>query len=128
MIKVDLLQVTNQTIGKEAFLSRLAVDGYFASAVPVVEGLNQIQVLVRANDGSIGRDTITVHYQVEGVQQKETRSLDLEVFLEREKSLKLEVERLGKSSDQIQRDIERNRDEGLKKSANPPLPTDNISR
>jgi len=128
VIKVDLLQVTNQTIGKEAFLSRLAVDGYFASAVPVVEGLNQIQVLVRANDGSIGRDTITVHYQVEGVQQKETRSLDLEVFLEREKSLKLEVERLGKSSDQIQRDIERNRDEGLKKSANPPLPTDNISR
>jgi hypothetical protein len=41
------------------------------------------------------------------------RSLDLEVFLEREKSLKLEVERLGKSRDQIQREVERNREENL---------------
>jgi Beta-lactamase superfamily domain len=41
---------------------------------------------------TIGRDTITVHYQPGG-----NRSLDLDVFLEREKNLKLEVERLGKS-------------------------------
>jgi hypothetical protein len=33
----------------------------------------------------------------------------LKVFLEKEKSLKLEVERLGKSAEQIQIDIDRNR-------------------
>jgi hypothetical protein len=44
----------------------------------------------------------------------------LEVFLEREKSLKLEVERLGKTADQIQREVERNREEGLRQSSTPP--------
>jgi hypothetical protein len=49
------------------------------------------------------------------------RSLDLEVFLEKEKNLKLQVERLGKSSDQIQSDVDRNKKEGLKQApdANP---------
>ena len=93
-VGVDSIQVTNETIQQKALQSRLAVDGFFASAVPVVEGLNRIQVLGRASDGSIGRDTITVHYQPGG-----NRSLALEVFLEREKNLKLEVERLGKSPD-----------------------------
>ena len=93
-VGVVSIQVTNETIQQKALQSRLAVDGFFASAVPVVEGLNRIQVLCRASDGSIGRDTITVHYQPGG-----NRSLDLDVFLEREKNLKLEVERLGKSPD-----------------------------
>jgi hypothetical protein len=110
-VGVDSIQVTNDTIQQKALQSRLAVDGFFASAVPVVEGLNRIQVLCRASDGSIGRDTITVHYQPGG-----NRSLDLEVFLEREKNLKLQVERLGKSSDQIQADIDRHRAEGVKQS------------
>ena len=122
-VGVDLIQVTNETIQQKTLQSRLAVDGFFASAVPVVEGLNRIQVVARASDGSIGRDTITVNYQPGGM-----RSLDLEVFLEREKNLKLEVERLGKSSDQIQRDVERNREEGLRKSTSPAPPTDNLSR
>ena len=94
VVGVNFLHVTNETIGQKALQSRLAADGFFASAVPVVEGLNRIQVLCRASDGSIGRDTITVHYQPGG-----NRSLDLDVFLEREKNLKLEVERLGKSPD-----------------------------
>jgi hypothetical protein len=111
---VDSIQVTNETTGQEAFQSRLAVDGFFASAVPVVEGLNRIQVLGRASDGSIGRDTITVRYEPGG-----KRSLELEVFLEREKNLKLEVERLGKTSDQIQTDIDRDRKEGLKQTPAP---------
>lgn len=114
-VGVDSIQVTNETNGQKALQSRLAVDGFFASAVPVVEGLNRIQVLARTNDGSVGRDTITVHYQPGGQRslelevflEKEKRSLDLKVFLEQEKSLKLEVERLGKSLDQIQRDVER---------------------
>jgi len=114
-VGVDFIQVTNETIQQNALQSRLAVDGFFASAVPVVEGLNRIQVLARTNEGSVGRDTITVHYQPGG-----QRSLNLEVFLEREKSLKLEVERLGKSLDQIQRDVERNRQEGLRQSSTPP--------
>jgi von Willebrand factor type A domain-containing protein len=93
-VRVDSIQVTNETIQQKALQSRLAVDGFFASAVPVVEGLNRIQVLGRARDGSIGEHTITVNYQPGGM-----RSLDLEIFLEREKNLKLEVERLGKSFD-----------------------------
>jgi von Willebrand factor type A domain len=97
-VGVDSIQVTNETIQQKALQSRLAVDGFFASAVPVVEGLNRIQVLGRASDGSIGRDTITVRYE-----PGDKRSLDLEIFLEREKSLELEVERLGKSSEQIQK-------------------------
>lgn len=104
-VGLDSILVTNETIQQKALQSRLAVDGFFASAVPVVEGLNQIQVVVRARDGSTGRDTITVHYQ-----PGEKRSLELEVFLEKEKSLKLEVERLRKSADEIQRDLERNRE------------------
>ena len=110
-VGVDSIQVTNETIQQKALQSRLAVDGFFASAVPVVEGLNRIQVLVRASDGSIGRETISVHYEP-GAQ----RSLDLEIFLEREKNLKLEVERLGKNPDQIQRDREREPKEGLKQA------------
>ena len=122
-VGVDSIQVINETIQQKALQSRLAVDGFFAAAVPVVEGSNRIQVLGRASDGSIGRDTITVNYQ-----PGRMRSLDLEVFLEREKNLKLEVERLGKNPDQIQRDIERNREESLRKSTSPPSPTDNISK
>src|ERR1044071_8741959 len=97
-VGVDSIQVTNETIQQEALQSRLAADGFFASAVPVVEGLNRIRVLGRARDGSLARDTVTVNYQP-GTK----RSLDLEIFLEREKSLELEVEKLGKISERIQK-------------------------
>jgi hypothetical protein len=99
--KIDFLQVTNQTIGKEALFSRLAADGFFASAVPLVEGLNRIQVLVRTNDGSTGRDTVTVRYE-----PGKNRSLELEVFLEKERSLRLELDRLGKGTDKSLRNLE----------------------
>jgi uncharacterized protein YegL len=117
-VGVDFLHVTNETMGQKALRSRLGADGFFASAVPVVEGLNRIQVVARASDGSVGRDTLTVHYQPGG-----ERLLDLEVFLEREKSLKLEVERLGMSPDQTQRDNKRSQ-EGLRES--PTLPSATI--
>lgn len=103
-VGMDFLQATNETIGQKALYSRLAVDGFFAAAVPVVKGLNRIQVLGRARDGSIGSDTITVTYQ-----PGEIRSLDLEVFLEKEKHLRLEVERLGKDREEVRRAVERNR-------------------
>jgi hypothetical protein len=108
-VGVDSIQVTNETIQQEALESRLAADGFFASAVPVVEGLNRIQVLGRASDGSLARDIITVNYQP-GAK----RSLDLEIFLEREKTLKLEIDRLDKSPEQIQREVEAGRRESLK--------------
>ena len=92
VVGVDFLHVTNETMGQKALRSRLAADGFFASAVPVVGETNNIQVVARTSDGLIGRDTITVHYQP-GVM----RSLDLDVFFEREKRLKLEVERLEKN-------------------------------
>ena len=120
--RLDFLEVTNQTIGKKALVARLAPDGFFASAVPLVEGMNRIEVLARDSDGSIGKDMITVHYQptaersldLEVFLENEKRALDLKVFLEREKSLKLEIERLGKNPSQMQRDVERNRKEGLR--------------
>jgi von Willebrand factor type A domain-containing protein len=108
-VGVDSIQVTNETIQQEALQSRLAADGFFASAVPVVEGLNRIQVLGRARDGSLARHAVTVNYQP-GTK----RSLDLEIFLEREKNLMLEIDRLGKSPEQIQREVEAGHREGLK--------------
>jgi dienelactone hydrolase len=100
-VGVYSLHVTNETLAQKALRSQLAVDGFFASAVPVVEGTNRIRATARSSDGSIASDTITVHYK-----PGEMRSLDLEVFLERERSLKLEVERIGKRHDQIQNYIQ----------------------
>jgi Mg-chelatase subunit ChlD len=110
-VGVDYVQIVNQTSGQKASQLRLAADGFFSSAVPVIEGRNQIDVFARASDGSNGRDSITIHYQ-SGNQ----KSLELEVFLEREKKLKLEVERLGKTQEEIQQDIERARQGGLGRS------------
>jgi len=85
----------------------------------VTEGRNQIEVLARASDGSTGRDSITIYYQP-GNQ----KSLDLEVFLEREKNLKLQVERLGKSQAQIEQDVERSRQDSVGRSPQLPPPTE----
>ncbi|MCZ6907315.1 MAG: hypothetical protein O7G28_08535, partial [Deltaproteobacteria bacterium] len=72
--------------------------------------------------GAIGKDSISVFYQ-----SGERRSLDLEVFLEKEKSLKLEVERLGRSSEEIQREIEGNRRESLRQPyESPPAHEENF--
>jgi len=76
----------------------------------VIEGRNQIEVLARASDGTVGRDTIMIDYQ-SGAQ----KSLDLEIFLEKEKSLKLEVDRLGRNPADIQRDVDRNRSDSAQR-------------
>ena len=110
LVGVEYVQIVNQTTGQKATQTRLAADGFFSSAVQVVEGQNQIEVIARASDGSTGRDSITVYYQ-SGNQ----RSLDLEVFLEKEKNLKLQVERLGKSQAEIQQETERSREDSLKR-------------
>jgi Mg-chelatase subunit ChlD len=115
IVGVDYVQVVNQTTGQKATQLRLAADGFFSSAVPVVEGRNQIEVFARASDGSNGHDAITVYYQ-SGNQ----KSLDLEVFLEKEKNLKLQVERLGKSQAEILRDVEREKEDSLGRSPQPP--------
>jgi von Willebrand factor type A domain/Glucodextranase, domain B len=123
VVGVDYVQVVNQTTGQKASHLRLAADGFFSSAVPVVEGQNQIEVLARASDGSNAHDSITVYYQ-----SGNKKSLELEVFLEKEKKLQLEVERLGKSSADIQREIERNRQDGLGRPAQLPPPSDGPNR
>ena len=115
VVGVDFVQIVNQTTGQKATHLRLAADGFFTSAVPVVEGRNQIEVLARASDGSNGRATITVDYQ-SGAR----KSLELEVFLDKEKKLQLEVDRLGRSSAEIQREVERNRQDGLGRPAQLP--------
>ncbi len=122
-VGVDYVQIVNQTMGQKATSLRLAADGFFSSAVPVVEGRNQIDVFARASDGSNGHDSITIDYQP-GNQ----KSLELEVFLEKEKKLQLEIERLGKSQSEIQRDVERNREDSLNRSPQLPPPTEGPPR
>jgi Mg-chelatase subunit ChlD len=123
VVGVEFVQIVNQTIGQKATHLRLAADGFFSSAVPVVEGRNQIDVFARASDGSTGRDSITLYYQ-SGSQ----KSLELEVFLEKERKLKLEVERLGKSQGEIQRDVERSREDSLRRPQQLPPPTEGSPR
>lgn len=122
-VGVDYVQVVNQTLGQRATQIRLGADGFFSSALPVAEGRNLIEVLARASDGSNGRDAITIFYQ-SGTQ----KSLELEVFLERERKLKLEVERLGRSPAEIQREVERNREDGLRRPQQSPPPTEGPPR
>lgn len=110
VVGVDYVQIVNQTLGQKATQLRLAADGFFSSAVPIAEGRNQIDVFARASDGSNGRDSIVVFYKASN-----QKSLELEVFLEKEKKLQLEVERLGKSPSDIQRDVERNRQDSLRR-------------
>src|SRR5688572_27890895 len=50
-VGVDYVQIVNQTSGQKANQLRLAADGFFSSAVPVIEGRNQIDVFARASDG-----------------------------------------------------------------------------
>ncbi len=122
VVGVEYVEVFNKTTGKRASQLRLASDGFFSSALPVVEGLNRIQVLARGSGGAIGKDSISVFYQ-----SGERRSLDLEVFLEKEKSLKLEVERLGRSSEEIQGEAERRRREKLRQPyESPPAQEENF--
>ena len=123
IVGVEYVQVLNQTSGQKATNLRLAADGFFSSAVPVVEGRNQIEVLARSSDGSSGRATITIVYQ-SGTQ----KSLELEVFLDKEKKLQLEVDRLGRSPSEIQREVERNRQDGAGRPAQLPPPNDGPSR
>jgi Mg-chelatase subunit ChlD len=123
VVGVDSVQVVNRTTGQKATQHRLAADGFFSSALPVVEGHNQIDVFARASDGSNGSDSITVFYQ-SGSQ----KSLELEIFLEKEKKLELEIKRLGRSPAEIQRDVERNREESLRRPQQPPPLTDGPPR
>ena len=123
LVGVEYVQIVNQTTGQKATETRLAADGFFSSAVQVVEGQNQIEVIARASDGSTGRDSITVYYQ-SGNQ----KSLELEVFLEKEKNLKLQVERLGKSQAEIQQEMERSREDSLKRPQELPPPTEGPPR
>jgi von Willebrand factor type A domain len=123
VIGVDYIQIVNQTSGQKATQVRLAADGFFSSAVPVVEGRNQIDVFARASDGSNGRDSVTIYYQ-SGTQ----KSLELEVFLEKEKKLKLEVDRLGRSPSEIQQEVERNREDSLRRPQQLPPPSEGPAR
>jgi Mg-chelatase subunit ChlD len=121
VVGVDYVQIVNQTTGQKATHLRLAADGFFSSAVPVVEGRNQIDVFARASDGSTRRDSVSVYYQT-GKQ----RALELEVFLEREKNLKLEVERLGPAA--TQKGTERSGGGGLGGSQSRPPAAEGPSR
>ena len=123
VVGVEYVQIVNQTTGQKATQTRLAADGFFSSAVQVVEGRNQIDVIARASDGSTGRDSITLYYQ-SGNQ----KSLELEVFLEREKNLKLQVERLGKSQAEIQQETERSREDSLRRPQQLPPATEGPPR
>ena len=101
-VDVHFVQVLNQTTGQKATRMRLGADGLFGAAVPLTEGANQIEVFARASDGTTSRANLTVYYQA-GAQ----KSLDLEIFLEKEKKLQVEIERLGKTREEVQLEVER---------------------
>ena len=117
VVGVDHVQVVNQTLRQRASQLRLAADGFYAGAVPLAAGQNQIEVVAHSSNGTSNRQTVTVDYQP-GKQ----KSLELEVFLEKEKNLKLQIERLGKSPEQIQRDVDRSRDDSLRSPQQLPPP------
>ncbi|HEY7554991.1 MAG TPA: VWA domain-containing protein [Candidatus Binatia bacterium] len=123
VVGVDYVQLVNQTIGQKATHLRLAADGFFSAAVPVTEGRNQIEAFARATDGANGSDSITIYYQ-----SSTQKSLELEIFLEKERKLQLEVERLGRSSAEIQREVERNREDGLRRPQQLPPTTEGAPR
>jgi len=102
VIGVDTVEVFNETTGKRASQIRLASDGFFSSALPMVEGVNRINVRARVSGGGIGKDSISVVYE-----PTKKRTLGIEVFIEKERSLSLEVEKLGKNSEEIQRELDR---------------------
>ena len=114
VVGVDYVEAVNATTGQKASHLRLAADGFFSAALPMADGLNRIQVLARGSDGVTGRDSISVYYQ-----RGDQRSVELEVFLEKEKNLKLEVERLGKGREEMQREVERGREDSLRRSQEP---------
>lgn len=101
-VDVHYIHVVNQTTAKTASHTRLGADGFFAAAVPLAVGPNQIEVLARASDGTTNRAQVTIYYQT-GTQ----KSLDLDIFLEKERKLQLEIERLGKTREEIQQEVER---------------------
>jgi len=111
VIGVDTVEVFNETTGKRATQLRLASDGFFSSALPMVEGVNRINVRARVSGGGVGKDSISVVYE-----PTRKRSLGVEVFMEKERSLSLEVEKLGKNSEEIQRELDRGRREMLGRS------------
>lgn len=117
VVGVGYIRVVNETTGRRASNLRLAADGFFSSALPVVEGLNRVEVSARSSDGATGRNLLSIYYQP-GRQ----RSLELEVFLEKEKSLDLELERLGKSREEILGEIIRNRYDSLGEAQRPQPP------
>ena len=117
VVGVDHVQIINQTLRQRASQLRLAADGFYAGAVPLAEGANQIEVIAHSSNGTNGRQVVTVNYQP-GKQ----KSLELEVFLEKEKNLKLQIERLGKSPEQIQRDVDRTREDSLRSPQQLPPP------
>ena len=123
VVGVDLVQMFNETTGIKASHLRLATDGFFSGAVPVVEGANRIQVVARASDGSLARDTITVNYR-----RSDQRSVDVQVYLENEKSLDLQVERLGRSKEAVDQEINQNRESSRQRSQTLPPATEGAPR
>jgi len=116
-VDVHSVQVLNRTTGQRANRTRLGADGLFGAAVPVAEGANHIEVFARSSGGATNRADITVYYET-GSQ----KSLDLEIFLEKEKRLHVEVERLGKTREEVQIEIGR-RQQSVSRGQEPgPLP------
>ena len=70
---------------------RLAADGFFSAAVPMKEGRNRIRVLARSSSGGVTQKVLNVDFRRGGQQ-----SMELEVFLEKERQLNKGIEKLGR--------------------------------
>lgn len=123
VVGVDYVEVLNKTTGRKASQLRLAADGFFSAALPVAEGLNRIQVLARGSDGTVAEDSIAVHYE-----PGDRRSLELEVFLEKEINLKREIDQLGTTGKELQRPVDRDMEGRPGRSQEAPPTSRGISR
>jgi len=91
VVGVDYVEVTNETLQRRSNQLRLAADGFFSAAVAMQEGKNRIRVLARSASGAVSQKFITVDFRRGG-----QRSMDLEVFLEKERQLNKGIEKLGR--------------------------------
>jgi hypothetical protein len=60
--KIDLLRVTNKTNQKQAEYVQRNADGAFTSLVEMAPGANQVEIYVRAEDGSEAKREITLNW------------------------------------------------------------------
>jgi len=73
--EIQTLEVVNRSNGKPATYLTRAADGSYSALVPLDEGINQLEVYARANDGREMRRSIAVQFQGDAAVQPLTPAM-----------------------------------------------------